>query len=55
MVTGRKRHIVVDTVSLLPAVAVHAANIQGRDGAKLALAKLLGNFSRLQLTCAGVG
>ena len=55
MATGRKRHIVVDTVGLLLAVAVHAANIQDRDGAKLALAKLLGNFPRLQLTCAGVG
>ena len=55
MVTGRKRHIVVDTVGLLLAVAVHTANIQDRDGAKLALAKLLGNFPRLQLIWADVG
>ncbi len=32
---GRKRHIVVDTLGLLLAVAVHPANIQDRDGAKL--------------------
>ena len=55
MVTGRKRHTVVDTVSLLLAVAVHTANIQDRDGAELALAKLLGNFPRLQLIWADVG
>ena len=47
-VTGRKRHIVVDTMGLLLAVVVHAANIQDRDGAKLVLAKLLGRFPRLQ-------
>ena len=40
-VSGRKRHIVVDTSGLLLAVVVHAANIQDRDGAKLVLAKLL--------------
>ena len=33
--SGRKRHIVVDTTGLLLAVVVHAANIQDRDGAKL--------------------
>ena len=32
-VTGRKRHIVVDTLGLLLAVVVDAANIQDRDGA----------------------
>ena len=39
---GRKRHIVVDTIGLLLAVVVHAADIQDRDGAKLVLSKLLG-------------
>ena len=38
-VTGRS-HIVVDTMGLLLAVAVHAADIQDRDGAKLVLTKL---------------
>ena len=30
-VSGRKRHIVVDTTGLLLAVVIHAANIQDRD------------------------
>ena len=54
-VTGRKRHIVVDTMGLLRAEVVHAANIQDRDGAKLVLAKLLGQFPRLQLIWADAG
>ena len=41
---GRKRHIVVDTLGLLLAVAVHPANIQGRDGAKLVLESMLGQY-----------
>src|SRR5271169_3719530 len=32
-VTGRKRHILVDTLGLLLGVSVHAADIQDRDGA----------------------
>ena len=49
---GRKRHIVVDTLGLLLAVVVHPADIQDRDGARLALAQLLGRFPRLQLLWA---
>ena len=49
---GRKRHIVVDTMGLLLAVVVHAADIQDRDGAKLVLGKLLGRFPRLRLIWA---
>ena len=41
---GRKRHIVVDTLGLPLAVAVHPADIQDRDGARLVLAR----FPRLQ-------
>lgn len=52
---GRKRHIVVDTVGLLLAVVVHAADIQDRDGAKLVLSKLLGRFPRLRLIWADGG
>ena len=37
----------VDTLGLLLAVAVHAADVQDRDGAKLVLAKLVGRFPRL--------
>ena len=49
---GRKRHIVVDTIGLLLAVVVHAADIQDRDGAKLVLRNLLGRFPRLRLIWA---
>ena len=49
---GRKRHIVVDTLGLLLAVAVHPANIQDRDGARLVLQRLVGRFPRLQLIWA---
>ena len=45
-VTGRKRHIIVDTIGLLLAVVVHPADIQDRDGAKLVINKLLGRFRR---------
>ena len=53
--TGRKRHLVVDTLGLLLAVVVHAADIQDRDGAKLVLAKLKGRFRRLKLIWADAG
>jgi hypothetical protein len=36
-IKGRKRHILVDTLGLLLSVAVHAANIQDRDGVALVL------------------
>ena len=48
----RKRHIVVDTLGLLLAVAVHPANIQDRDGAKLVLAGMVGRFPRLKVIWA---
>lgn len=53
--TGRKRHIVVDTLGLLVAVVVHPADIQDRDGAKLVLAKLRGRLPRLRLIWADAG
>jgi putative transposase len=37
---GRKRHIIVDTMGLLLSVVVHSADIQDRDGAKMALDNL---------------
>ena len=49
---GRKRHIVVDILGLLLAVAVHPAGVQDRDGARLVLARLLGRFPRLRLIWA---
>ena len=45
----------VDTLGLLLAAVVHAADIQDRDGAKLVLAKLLGHFPRLKLIWADGG
>jgi len=54
-VTGRKRHLVVDTFGLVLAVVVHAASIQDRDGAKLVLARLAGRFPRLRLIWADGG
>ena len=48
-IKGRKRHIIVDTLGLLLAVAVYSADIQ--DGAKLAF-KRLPNMMRLELVWA---
>jgi len=47
-VTGRKRHIVVDTLGLLIACVVHPANIQDYDGAIRALDKARLRFPRLK-------
>ena len=45
--SGRKRRLVVDPLGLVLAVAVHAADIRDRDGARLVLARLLGRCDRL--------
>jgi putative transposase len=45
----------VDTLGLILVVVVHAANIQDRDGAKLAFAKLHGRFHRLRIIWADGG
>ena len=47
-VNGRKRHVGVDTLGLVMAAVVHAADIQDRDGAKPVLKKLIGRFPRLK-------
>jgi len=54
-VNGRKRHVVVDTRGLTLESEIHPANVQGRDGAKLALEKLVGQFPRLGLIWADGG
>lgn len=46
--SGRKRHIVVDTMGLILALVVHAANIQDPHGALLVMALMVGRFPRLQ-------
>ena len=54
--TGRKRHLAVDTPGLVLAVVVHSAAIQDRDGAKLVCTKLAqGGFARLRLIWADGG
>ena len=53
--SGRKRHLVVDTLGLVHAVVVHAASVQDRDGAKLVRGKLRGKCPRLQLLWADGG
>ena len=52
---GRKRHAVVDTRGLTLEAAVHPANVQDRDGAKLALARPVGQFPDLRLIWADGG
>ena len=52
-VSGRKRHIIVDTLGLLLVVMVHSAGIQDRDGARLLLDRLATEyFPRLTLIWA---
>lgn len=52
-ITGRKRHLVVDTLGLILMVIVHSAGIQDRDGAHLPLEKMsVGYFSRLHVIFA---
>lgn len=47
--------MIVDTLGLLLAVVVHAADIQDRDGAKRVLGKLKGRFGRLRVIWADGG
>ena len=54
-VTGRKRHLLVDTLGLVLLVVVHSASIQDRDGARLVLQKLAHQFTRLVLIWADGG
>jgi putative transposase len=54
-VSGRKRHILVDTLGLILLVVVHGASIQDRDGARLVLEQLRHRFTRLRLIWADGG
>ncbi len=42
-VTGRKRHVLVDTLGLVLVVVITAASVQDRDGARLVLRRLRGS------------
>jgi putative transposase len=46
--SGRKRHLLVDTLGLLLKVVVHAADLQDREGAKLVLAALQAVYPRIE-------
>src|SRR5450432_3280878 len=55
-VSGRKRHILVDTMGLILAVVVHSAGIQDRDGAKEVLDRIMQEHpQRLELVWADGG
>jgi putative transposase len=47
--SGRKRHLLVDTMGLLLKVVVHAADLQDREGVKLLLEPIKGRFPRINL------
>jgi putative transposase len=51
-VTGRKRHLAVDTLGLIIAVVVHAADIQDYDGARGLIERLRDKFRRLKVIFA---
>ena len=52
---GRKRHLLVDTLGLIIAVVVHAADAQDRDGAKEVLARASWEVGRLKVVRADAG
>jgi putative transposase len=52
-ISGRKRHLLVDTLGLIWLLVVHPANVQDRDGARLLLNTLSGFCYRLRLIWAG--
>ena len=51
-ITGRKRHIAVDTLGLILAVTIHSAAVQDYDGARNVIERLRGKFKRLQVIWA---
>jgi putative transposase len=51
-ITGRKRHVAVDTLGLVMMVVVHSASLQDHDGACLVLSRMKERFGRLKLVFA---
>ena len=47
-IKGRKRHLLVDTLGLVPGVAVTPASTTERDGAQMVLGRVLGWFTWLR-------
>jgi transposase len=54
-ISGRKRHLLVDTEGLVIGVAVHEASIADRDGAKLLLGKVGDRLTRMEKVWADRG
>ncbi|WP_440998241.1 IS5 family transposase [Arhodomonas sp. SL1] len=54
-VKGRKRHLVVDTLGLLLAVSVTAANVQDRDGAHPVVASAMAKYPGIETLFADSG
>ena len=51
-VSGRKRHVLVDTEGRIVGCAIHEADVQDREGAKLVLASLKDKYPRLKVIWA---
>jgi putative transposase len=51
-VTGRKRHLLVDTLGLILVVMVHSAAIQDQEGARSVLEQVPNRFKRLKVVFA---
>jgi transposase len=54
-ISGRKRHLLVDSTGLVSAVVVHEANIADRDGARLLLGKAAEKLPRMEKVWADRG
>ena len=54
-ISGRKRHLLVDTLGMLLGVSVTSASVQDRDGAVTLLSSLYLLFGRLQIIWADGG
>jgi putative transposase len=54
-ISGRKRHLLVDSIGLVSAVVVHEGKIADRDGARLLLGKAVEKLPRMQKVWADRG
>ncbi len=54
-VKGRERHLVTDTLGLVPRIEAHSAGVQDRDGAALVLDRITRRFPFLERFFADAG
>jgi transposase len=54
-IKGKKRHILVDTIGLLPHAVVHPADVQDRDGGVYVLSTMFGLCPFLEMLFADGG